>query len=723
MVKKQNYIFSLAQSSGLLFILLFTVPGTIFGDGYRSKADSIIIQALGNRGIYESYIEEYEAEVYLKGNCFVGKKNFLYRYAPDFLYLDRKGKNSFVESLVHVHFRAPNHFTQQIKAIHGLRIHSADIEERVMQFLNVNIYNPTIFNELVVFPGHNDVFRYYQFDYTEQIDTLGYTIHKIRCKPKIRSQKLLNAYLYIIDKHWTVWKFEARGKMDFFNFQIETMFGLPGEYNFLLPVESKITFDINLLGNKTTNHYYSSYNYQSIIEKEEGKDLPKRGYDLSDYFSVQLDSVPYITDETFWEENRTMPLSSYEKELIENRESNVNDTVFQSSGSKIDFAQGSIAPKRIKYNNSTFSYSGLVNPFKLAYSRNDGIVYWQQFRFRHTWENGKVFSINPNIGFLFKSKEVYFRVPLSLMIKPERFGQINFNFGNKNNNYGYRTQNLINEEIPDSLDFEDLNLDYFRHYNFMLDGRYEISNGLILKTGLDYSIYVPIHSDDVGKVELRTETDEDVIDIVKNRYRAFAPHVSLTWTPGQYYRYIGKRKEYLYSRYPTFSIEYARGIRGIIDSNSDYERLEADIQQKIPIGLMRSFQYYIGGGTFTNTKSFYFADFSLFQKRNFPESWDNPLGGVFHLLPGKWYNASESYVQAHFMYESPFVIFQLFRGITQDILKERFYVSQLYTPELPCYTELGYGVGNYLGNIGIFTSIVKGKFNRFGVKFAFELGR
>jgi hypothetical protein len=48
----------------------------------------------------------------------------------------------------------------------------------------------------------------------------------------------------------------------------------------------------------------------------------------------------------------------------------------------------------------------------------------------------------------------------------------------------------------------------------------------------------------------------------------------------------GRLKEYVQSCLPTISVEYARGIRGVLGSLSDYERIEADIQQVINMGLL-----------------------------------------------------------------------------------------------------------------------------------------
>ena len=74
------------------------------------------------------------------------------------------------------------------------------------------------------------------------------------------------------------------------------------------------------------------------------------------------------------------------------------------------------------------------------------------------------------------------------------------------------------------------------------------------------------------------------------------------------------------------------------------------------------------------------------------------------------------------MYQSPFILSKLFdTKASKYIFLERFYFSQLWTPVLPNYTEIGYGIGNHIFNIGVFASFDKMNFERIGLKFAFEL--
>ena len=184
----------------------------------------------------------------------------------------------------------------------------------------------------------------------------------------------------------------------------------------------------------------------------------------------------------------------------------------------------------------------------------------------------------------------------------------------------------------------------------------------------------------------------------------------------------GYRKEYLYSYYPTISIEFGRAIPGVWKSSGNYGRVEADIHQSIYLGLSRRFNYHISGGLYTAQKSTYFADYRYFTRHNFPESWGgDDFGGVFHQLGSVWFNASDKYVQAHAMYESPFMLFQLFKPeATKHIISERFYLSQLWMPVKPSYTEIGYGFGNHIFNVA-FVGFDKLKYDGIGFKFAFEL--
>lgn len=713
------------KNAFLFFFLFFCFIDPLFSENITNQADSIIIQVLKHRNMYQKYIRDYDAQVYIKGNTLMKKKNILLRYAPDFLYLDNKGNNSLLEALIDLSYSAPNYFSNEIKVLNGSRLNEKEIQEKVMPFLTVNIYNPTIFNDHILLPGIKNVFKYYRFEYITSLDTLGKTIHQIKIIPKIKTQRLMSGFFYIVDGIWTIHRIDINGNWELSDFSLQAEFGLNSN-DFLLPLNVTVAFRINILGNNIESTYFSDFKYKSVAVHDWTGTEKQVNYNLSSHFNKRIDSVAFINDSLFWNKNRPIPLSSHEKSLLESKSlmQKEPDTLAQLW----KYTLGLIEPQKLNYNRAQITYSGFLNPLKLAYSQLDGILYWQQLRLYRHYGNGNEIQFKPSLGILFQKKELYFSIPVQWLFAPQKFGEAFFTYGNRNQSYNSTIINKINEKIGGTIDFNDFNLEYYKHFYMMLGAKYELVNGLLLQGALDYDWYIPARKNVNGENSLKNETiidntiNSDVIDIIKNQYKAFVPVFKLVWTPRPYYRINEKRKEYLESKFPTFSVEFARGMRGVFESNSDYERLEIDVQQKLQVGLMQSVHYYISAGIFTNTNSIYFSDFKNFQRKNIPQSWNDPLGGTFHLLAGNWYNAADSYVQAHFMYETPFVILQLFRQITKDILKERIYVSQLYTPALPCYTEIGYGAGNFLLNAGFFVSFNKGKYESLGVRFAFELG-
>lgn len=707
----------------LIVIILLFITYLGFSQKSPNKADSIMFNFIKNSELFAEYTQSYDAKVYIKGDSHVINKNFLYPYAPNFLYLEKKAENSLVEAFIDIHYDTPNHFVQQIKATNGNRTKVQDIQERVMEFLNINIYHETLFGERIVFPGTNIALKYYRFEYVSSSDTLSNKIHRIRVRPKIRSQKLISGYIDIVEGFWIISSFDIRGKHGLSQYSVKANFGTT-EKDFLLPLNIEMTFNTDLLGNHAINNYKAAFQYLSVTRTEKREKERKLDYDLSPYYSVNIDSIPIIRDSTYWQMNRPIPLTASELNFYHS--SLLNDSSILSKTKKsFRFPKGIVNRISFSKDNTHLTYSGILNPLRVSYSKMDGIIYWQKLRLRHVFNNGSEIRFNPNLGILFKKKEVYFSTPISWTFDPEHLGEISFDLRNKNQAYNSNLIKMVNEGIPDSLNFEDFNLDYYKHYHSKLNIGYEITNGLLVRAGVEYDLY-----DSVKKKEDKNSSsgyipseriDEDIEDIVSDKYKSFAPVIEIQWTPKMYYRMNGVRKEFVRSAYPTFSLNFGKGIKNVRGSNSKYTRLEGSIEQKIKTGLLNSFQYFIGAGGFASAESIYFADFHYFQRSNFPKSWNDPIGGVFHLLKGDWYNASNHYIQAHFMYESPFFFFRIFRGITRDIIMERVYLSQLYMPALPSYTEIGYGIGNFLGNIAVFVSLNKGKYESVGVKAAFEL--
>lgn len=694
----------------------------------RAQADSIMRLVIDKANLYRQSVSMYDAEIYTKGRTEILKQNFLIRFAHHIFPVDRKNKDMLFEMVSRSKYNAPNNFLHEIKAINGNSIPNKKKQQEALAFLNLNVYSSTAYDDAIVMPIASNSFRFYSFNLegSEQIE--GLTIYKIRFLPKQWSKKLTCGFLYIIDKRWTIDKIDMNGHYLFAEFNLAITYGRERR-KFILPEKADLFLRYKVLGNTVATTYHSSYTYKKvewIEENNEPENENEKSLDLTQYYKLSADTIPIIKDSLYWQKHRDEPLPANELKLYNEpiKSTTLLKDTAEDRQKYLQLTEQLVNSMNMDVNSTRIKYSGFLNPAQFGYSARNGITYKQKFRISKTFKKDKQLRFHPEIGYVFKRKQVFFKVGGEWEYAPSKRGKVSFEIGNDNQSYSSKITQKINEELKDStFNFDDLELDYFKHYYAELKNSIELFNGFELITGISYHRRIPSK-----KAEI--DPGEDVTEILNQNFHDFVPTIGFSYTPRQYYRMDGYRKEYVYSKYPTISFEMAKGIPGVGKSSGDYSRIEADVHQSIMLGLCQRLNYHVSGGTYLHKKSTYFADFKYFTRRNFPDSWDDQIGGNFILLNREWFNASDKYIQSHLMYENPFLLLRLLKinstkrfmqVASRFILTERLYWSQVWTPALPCYTEFGYGIGNHVFNIGFFVGLDRGKYDGFGCKFAFEL--
>lgn len=684
-------------------------------------ADSIMNLVIESAISYQNYLTNAEAEIYIKGRTEILKQNQLIRLAHHLFPVDRRVKDMVFEMVSNSKFEPPNIFTHNLNAVNGSSIPNKKKQQEAIYFLNMNVYASTAYNDAILMPLAKNAFKYYDFKVMDVSDTTGLKIYRIRFLPKQLSQKLISGDLYVIDQVWTIDKIDMSGRFSFANFNLIMTYGR-GFNRLNLPETADLYIKYHVLGNAVENYYHSSFNYKSVVWSQEAnaKRKHRSSLDLSNYYTLSSDTVPIVLDTTYWQRKRDIPLTDEEEKLYENvtdKRLIRHDSAKNDDLRYLKFTEKLVNSYTFDYKTTRIRYSGLLNPTQLGYSKFNGITYRQRLRLYKDFKNDRQLRLRPEIGFVFKRKEVYFKLLGEWEYLPEKLGTLSLVLGNGNQTYSHSMTKFIDEQLKDSLiTTDDLSLQYFRHYYMELKNRIELFNGFQLITGLTYNNRTPVKK--INDPNL----NPPILDVINSEYNDFTPGVEFIYTPRQYYRMDGKRKSYVFSYYPTISIEFAKAIPGVGKSEGDFARIETDIHQSISLGLLKRLNYHLSAGMYTRQKSTYFADFRYFTRRNFPDSWDDQIGGIFNVLEREWFNAADKYAQAHFMFQSPFIFLHFYRKeASKYVFYERLYLSQLWTPALPCFTEIGYGIGNHIFNIGVFFGFDKEKYQNFGVKFAFEL--
>ena len=703
-----------------LVVILFGMLGLALSAQNPSNADSIVSNAIAVVEKHSSFLDEYNADVYMRTYITTLNKNFLYKYIyliPNFVLYDKKNNEAIIETTGSLHYQYPDNYEYDLTHVNGTLTSNSDIMMIPFNLLNINVYSDITNDQSFIMPLRKNTRKYYSYRIQNSFIKNGSLFYTIQYMPVFSSTKLLKGTFVLEDKTWKITEFFGIGKDLFLDFSIDIKMGETGIQKFF-PEKFVIHRTHWYLGNKIQNRYVATIRYKDVILAD-GK-AKKHSYDIGNKYKLRIDSIELDRDSAFWDSVRSVPLYTQEKKILTDLQEKIRlkkDSASNRNKTTELIARMLISDSRYRYKKTDIDYSGLLNPTMLGYSTYDGFSYRLRLGFKTYLPREKNLDISLYTSYTSRYKDPVGDLSNVFNYNPWRFGSLSLSVGKGNQAFS----SAFTQEIQDSLKmkglkFEDMFVNYYKDYYFRLYNNIEVLNGLQIGTGVDYHIRQASKKQEIY-ADLQAQEDK-VLDVRRN----FVPTLRLTWTPGQYYRREGREKIYVRSHYPTFKVEFAHSFKGVLGSTSVYNRMEFDISQNINLGLLQSLNYHIGAGMYSRQETEYFADFTYFAPYNYPRTWQDGIGGVFNQLPYNAYNAATSYAQAHVMYETPFLLFTLIPKLSRGVLLERIYFSQLYTPFIVSYSEIGYGIGNRFVNVAVFGSFYKLNFQQIGGKLVFLLG-
>lgn len=695
-------------------------------------SDSILQCIFQFSPFYSRIIDEYKADLYIKGKVKVHKRNHLIRYVPSMFRFEKHINDYLMESLSELHYTAPDIYDRKIKAVSTTFPRNRGQITDVMDYLNMNIYSSSLMSDKLLSPLDKKSSRYYHYLLDSIAGPPDCQRYKILIIPKFRGTQLVSGYMWVSDQIWTIRELYIEGVYDVIRFKVRVKMGEEGDVEFL-PVQ----FDLNLVFKFIGNHLemdmgaWLKYNEIKFYEgAARRKSQKKHRHDLTESYKLTCDSEQLITDKEKFNELRPIPLSALEDSLYRSyalRQDTLLRVPKKKKNEHLEF-WGELGDMLISSYNVNLSSMGsvhcspLINPVLLDYSHSRGFSYKQKFKYSRLFHDGRILRISPQIGYNFTHKELYVKADADWQYWPEKQASFEVSVGNGNRIYSSVVLDQL-KQLPDStFNFDQLELDYFKDVYLNLFHNIEIVNGLFIKAGVSVHWRYLINNSKVILEKPLPDKDWAALRGIRSEYNSFAPRIRIEWTPGMYYYMNGRRKMNVGSSMPTFMLDYERGIKGVFKSTGAHERWEFDIQQNLKLSGIRSIGYRIGGGMFTKQEDMYFVDFANFARRNLPEGWNDDIGGTFQLLDGRWYNSSRQYWRGNFTYESPFIFLKPLNRWLGLVQQERLYGGILFImPHLNPYIELGYGIGTHIFDVGAFVSTINGQFDTFGFKFTFEL--
>lgn len=665
----------------MLGILMSSMPNVVFA---RSSTDSLVLQRIFNyrRNYTTGDIGGHTSYVYIKRNFNIWKRNFTLWFVPS-MYSVAEGERSHLsESYNKIRFYNFDEYDSKCLVTFSTIRHNRHTMPITSEFLMPDIYSTCIYPDHILSPFNRNNHRFYRYRIRYKDNETAVVTFKPRF---LNNTQLVSGEANVNTQTGRVVSTKFDGEYDMMRFHTEATMG-EGETRSLMPKICTTHLVFKFMGNSIYFNNAAVYDCNAEVPDS-----------LDEDFNLQrMDSI------------RPLALTN-EEQIIRDRwdkdhqpdTSAVADTTKHFSFVKnvLQDAIGDnlVSSIRISNERGRMKISPILDPQYVSYSSTHGFAYKLKMGAYYNFNSRYSLEFQPWCGYNFKYKKFYFTIPFYFNYNPQRNGQVMVVYGNGNRIGNGGIIEEIQHEHKDTLKFNDNQVNYFDDNYLTITNNIKLNKLFELTAGFTYHRRVPYNPDLLWYYG-RPRT-----------YRSLAPMLTLKITP--------------WRKGPFLSVDYERGIKGILGAESDYERWEFDASMKHEMEPQRKLNTKVGAGFYTRKKTNYFVDYNHFRDDKLPGGWDDDWTGNFQLLESSWYNQSKYYVRTHFSYESPFLFGSWLPLIGHKFEKERLYLSALSLDKTRPYYEVGYGFSTRFISIGLFSSFLGTEFQGFDCKFTFELFR
>ena len=649
----------------------------------KEKEDSLILDRIYEyRDSNLSEFESLEDNIYTKYRFNVEKRNFALWLIPTTYVLAKDPREYIREAYSNVMFKDEHKFDINSQVLSGTIRKNRRAMPTLIDYMTPNIYDIAFYEGHVLSPFNKWNRRFYH--YTQIRLTNGAT--RLDFRPKLYNTQLLNGYAVVETETGRILRTVLNGEFDMITFRTEITQS-EKEGRSLMPAKCNTAATFRFMGNRISVLFNAFYNCPT--------NLP--------------DSIEYISDREMMDSIRPVPLNRLDKKIYEEydkqREAAAQAAAADTLPHKTNLwkkifwdtiGENLITPISAEAGNATFRLSPIINPLYVSYSGSRGFRYKMKLRTRFRFSEHRYLNIEPSVGYNFKQHQVYYDIPIQMVYNPKRNGYAEIIYANGNRISTSSVMETIKRAYQDTINLENLNLTEFR------DNYVKLFNNIMVFDWLDIETGILIHQRKAINPEVMHQYE------MPDEYRSFATTLGIILQP-----WLKKG--------PCLAIDWEHSFKGVNGSNLLYDRWEFDAQWKYPIPGLRLLNMRAGVGFFANKATDIFLDYSNFRDENLPQGWNDDWSGNFQLLGSYEYNVSDYYIRANLSYESPLLLATWLPYVGKYIEKERFYVSSVLLERSRPYFELGYGFSNRYISVGAFASFRNTQFEKFGMKFDFEL--
>lgn len=644
----------------------------------RDLAKEIIGHVIDNKKNLSKQFETYQCNTYIKTS--LEKENRL----PFLATKDTLGKQrmNLIESYSVTSFEQNSTYHEDIIAHHDYAEKANNTMVVSVDFSNpdnlipnqVIEYNPYIFFEKVqdgdvdpyqnlielpkisskqlVSPVAVNAFLNYKYNLGGIFYENGQKIYEIKVEPRFKEGPLFSGVIYIIDSLWVIKSFDLSinpAAMDYFK-----EFRIIHDYEQVdgnwVVVRREFIYTLNdgsdqIMANTRVQH--SNYIFNAGFDHKQYK---------NSVMSYQDDA--FDKDSLYWENVRPIQLKPEELLYIHEQDSIMRELTSHEYIDSVNAVYNKLTVWDFLLNGVGFRNREKGQEIYIA-----PLISQPQFfgfgPYRHKlsgmyskeFENGQKISINSEIDYGFKYKDLKGMLGIEYTYLPKHFGSFRIAGGDVYdlvNNY----ESIVNTGASSN---------FVRKTFFAVGQRYEIVNGLYGRVSFDYSkrIAVPELARAPWLDSLMKNIGSDIQAKPFETYTVSIFEIELAYRFKQSYIYKKGKKIIIGTEYPELKLNYKIGVPDLFGSDVNFSFLELGASDNITLGTFGEMKWNFVAGSFlgSDLDAIRFIEHKFFRGSDF-FFFSNPLKSL-QLLDSTLHTA-RPYLQA-------FVIHHFNGAITDKI--------------------------------------------------------
>ena len=533
---------------------------------------------------------------------------------------------------------------------------------------NVKVFTEKFNPRGFVSPIADGALNFYKYKFLGTIFEDGRTLSSIRVLPKRKYEPLFSGIINIVDEEWSIQSFDLiltkTSQLELVDTLQIKQLHVPVNDNVRMVKNQLIHFDANLFGVKMGGNFLTVYSDYNVA--------PNFGKKYFDKVIIKYEPDVNKKSIAYWDSTRAVPLEKEEAMDYEKKDSifkaNKDSMLSKRYLDSVNTSQRKIRPLDIitrginrfyesKTHNNYWGIEPLLsvlNP-NIEYNPAEGVAVnlkGRYSRFKRNSSSG--FTLLPVIRYGYANKHINPSASIIFSTKEQDSSSTKLKRYSISISGGKRVSSFNKEATISTLDNSISTLFYGKNYlktyenyfaNLGYNRRFE--SGVSLQFSALYEDRIPLDNttdfffSKNRKINITPNYPIEKLAQQFDVHQAVVVAATISFKPGQRYIQFPNYKIAIGSKYPTFTLNYTKGIRNILGSDVDFDKWKFFVQDNKNFKLAGELKYKFGIGGFLNSKQVFIQDQQHFIGNQIVEA--SAYVNSFQLSPYYAYSTTEPF--------------------------------------------------------------------------------